>query len=95
LLVASICNAIFLIVSMTALQLRVPDAMRGRVMGIHGITFSMAMLGGLLGGEIAELSNVRVALFAGAALMAVAVAVVTLTQRELRDLRNDATALAA
>lgn len=93
LLLASICNAIFLIVSMTALQLRVPDAMRGRVMGIHGITFSMAMLGGLLGGEIAELSSVRVALFSGAALMAVAVAVVTLTQRELRDLRNDATSV--
>ncbi len=95
LLVASICNAIFLIVSMTTLQLRVPDAMRGRVMGIHGITFSMAMLGGLLGGEIAELSNVRVALFSGAALMAVVVAAVALTQRELRELRNDAAAVAA
>ncbi|MBM4416058.1 MAG: MFS transporter [Chloroflexi bacterium] len=94
LLLASICNAVFLIVSMTALQLRVPDAVRGRVMGIHSITFSMAMLGGLLGGEVAELSSVRVALLSGAALMAAVVAVVTLTERELRALRNDASALA-
>jgi MFS family permease len=87
LLLASICNAIFLIVSMTALQLRVPDDMRGRVMGIHSITFSMAILGGLLGGQVAELTSVRIALASGAGLMFAVVTLVALTQRELRDLR--------
>jgi predicted MFS family arabinose efflux permease len=43
----SMFNSMYLISSMTVLQLRVPDALRGRVMGIHGITFSLIPLGAL------------------------------------------------
>ena len=46
--------SVFLIFSTTALQLEVPDALRGRVMGIHGITYSMMPLGALLAGALAE-----------------------------------------
>ncbi|MEM7255633.1 MAG: MFS transporter [Pseudomonadota bacterium] len=47
-------SAIYLVTSMTTLQLVVPDALRGRVMSVHGITFSLIPLGALLGGAIAE-----------------------------------------
>ena len=43
---AGVTNSIFLITSMTVMQLRVPEELRGRVMGIHAITFSLISLGG-------------------------------------------------
>ena len=38
---------------MTALQASVPDQLRGRVMGIHSITYSLMPLGGLFLGALA------------------------------------------
>ena len=38
---------------MTSLQMMVPDHMRGRIMGLHGISWSIMPLGGLLMGAIA------------------------------------------
>ena len=54
---ASMCTAMFLVSSMTVMQLAVPDRLRGRVMGIHGICFSLIPLGGLLGGAIANATS--------------------------------------
>jgi MFS family permease len=86
LFLASICNSMFTISSMTALQMRVPDMLRGRVMGIHGITFSMMPLGGLIGGAIASVYNVSVSIALGGFLMLAFIALVTLTQREVVEL---------
>ena len=86
LFLASVCNSMFTISSMTALQMRVPDALRGRVMGIHGITFSMMPLGGLIGAAIAAFSDVRVAVGLGGLVMLVVVAVVAITQKEVAHL---------
>ncbi len=83
---ASLANSIFQISSMTALQVRVPDHMRGRVMGIHAITFSMLALGSLLGGLIANLADVRVAIASGALIMTGVVVFVWFTQDEIRNL---------
>ena len=47
-------TSVFLIFSTTALQAAVPDALRGRVMGIHGITYSLMPLGALLIGALAK-----------------------------------------
>ncbi len=47
-------GAAFLVSSMTVLQLIVPDALRGRVMGIHSITFSLIPFGGLMMGALAS-----------------------------------------
>jgi MFS family permease len=83
---ASFFNAVFLISSMTALQLQVPDSLRGRVMGIHSITFSLIPLGGLLGGGVATLTDERWAV-AGSALALTAILVfVAVTQRHIREL---------
>lgn len=46
--------SVFLVGSMTAMQLTVPDALRGRVMGFHTIGFSLTPLGGLLLGGLTE-----------------------------------------
>lgn len=86
LFMAALANSVFSISIMTALQLRVPDHLRGRVMGIHTITFSLIPLGGLLGGAIAEVTNVRIALAVSAIALALIVVAVGATQREVRDL---------
>ena len=86
LFLASIGNSVFTINSLTALQMRVPDALRGRVMGIHGIAFSMMPLGGLIGGIVASFTDVSVSIALGGAVMLVPLAFVALTQREIVEL---------
>ena len=68
LFIMGLFSSFYLITSMSVLQLRVPDRLRGRVMGIHGITFSLIPLGGLLGGAVAELYDERVAIGLGAVI---------------------------
>jgi len=62
----AVVSSMYLITSMTVLQLHVPDELRGRVMGIHSITYSLMPLGGLLGGTIASVSSPPTAVAAGA-----------------------------
>jgi len=81
-----VCNSVFLITSMTALQLRLPDALRGRVMGIHGITFSLIPLGGLFGGAVAEMASPPAAVATGASVVLAAVLWVAVREREVRSL---------
>ncbi len=71
---------------MTVLQLNVPDALRGRVMGIHGINFSLIQLGGILGGGIAATLGAPAAVFTGAAIISLAVLTITLTPPTMRTL---------
>ncbi len=61
----------FLVSSMTAMQLRVPDDMRGRVMGIHTITYSLMPLGALLMGWLATDLGAPGAVAAGAVVFLV------------------------
>jgi len=83
---AGVFNTMFLITSMTVLQLRVPDELRGRVMGIHGITFSLIPLGGLFSGAIATAIGIRYSVAISAAILIVIVLAVAATQREIRTL---------
>ena len=78
LFIMGLFSSFYLITSMSVLQLRVPDRLRGRVMGMHGITFSLIPLGGLLGGAVAEVYDERVAIGLGAfILMAIVLGVFT------------------
>jgi MFS family permease len=74
---------------MTVLQLRVPVELRGRVMGIYGMTFSLIPIGGLLSGGIAQLVNASFAVAVSAGVMLVIVVLVTTTQPVLRQLRAE------
>ena len=88
LFVAGGANTIFFVVAMTVLQLRVPEQMRGRVMGIYTITFSFIPLGGVMGGLIASVYDERVAVAIGAAILASIFVFVGITQPIIRNLNG-------
>ena len=81
---SSVCASIFMISSMTVMQLEVPDALRGRVMGIHSITYSLMPLGGLLLGAIANATNVVAAVVFGASAYLAIVLAVAATRPSIR-----------
>lgn len=82
----AVFSSVFLIASMTVLQLRVPDELRGRVMGVHGITFSLIALGGLFSGVVASAFTPAIAVTAGASIIVIVTGLVVLTQPEVRNL---------
>ena len=59
-------SSVFLVSSMTVLQIKVPDAFRGRVMGIHSISFGMMTMGGLSAGVLASQFSAPLAVIIGA-----------------------------
>lgn len=69
----SLFASVFMVSSMTVMQLRVPDALRGRVMGIHTMAFSLAPLGGLLLGALAERLGATPAVWIGSGIYLAAV----------------------
>ncbi len=84
-LVAASASA-FMIISMTVLQLEVPDALRGRVMGIHTIGYSLAPLGGLFLGGLADSLGASWAVITGSAIYLIAIVATTLMKSEIRNL---------
>lgn len=88
-MIAAVFNSVFLITSMTVLQLRVPTEFRGRVMGIHSMTFSFIAIGGLFAGGIAQLVNASFAVGLSALVLFSSVVFVTGTQRVVTRLRNE------
>lgn len=88
LFIGGLANTIFFVVAMTTLQLRVPEGMRGRVMGIYTITFSFIPLGGVMGGYVASVYDERVAVAIGAAILATIFIIVGITQPTIRNLNG-------
>ena len=76
-------TSVFLILSTTAMQAKVPDRLRGRVMGIHGITYSLMPLGGLLLGAMASSLGAPVALLVSLGLFLLVLAAVGYTQPQI------------
>jgi predicted MFS family arabinose efflux permease len=87
---SSVCASVFMISSMTVMQLEVPDALRGRVMGIHSITYSLMPLGGLLLGAIAHDTTVVTAVVFGASAFLVITLVVAATRPSIRAIDGNA-----
>ena len=83
---AAMCVSMFIVTSMTLMQLAVPDGLRGRVMGLYSICFSLIPLGGLLGGVVAAMTSPPFAGALNAGVLAAVVAIVALTQPALRRL---------
>ena len=92
-MLAAICMSMYFVTSMTLIQLAVPDAFRGRVMGIYSICFSLVPLGGLLGGVVAAATSPPFAAALNAGVLAAVVVVVALTQPSLRRLDGGGTAM--
>ena len=82
-ILASALSSVFLVSSMTVLQVKVPDAFRGRVMGIHSITFSMISLGGLAAGVLAAYFSAPIAVVIGALIVISSVTLVKFKYSEI------------
>ena len=69
-------NQIYMVSIQTTLQMRVPDELRGRVMGVYGMTYNIGPLGGMQAGAVASLAGAPVAVaIGGAAIIAFALGV--------------------
>ncbi len=78
----------YLIISMTVMQLIVPDELRGRVMGIHTISYSLVPLGGLFLGALAESVGAAWAIWTGAGIYLLAIASTALLKPQVRNLNG-------
>ena len=86
LMIGSSLSSMYMIASMTVLQMNVPDQLRGRVMGIHGITYSLMPLGGLFAGWIATLTSPPIAIFVAIAMYLIIILWIAMRQTEVRNL---------
>ena len=82
-------NGLFNISSIVAVQLRVPEDIRGRVMGVFAISQSVGILGGLWTGTIATVLGLRAGMMVGPLVMLVMIALILTTQRKVRNLHED------
>ena len=79
----------FNISALVAVQLRVPDAIRGRVMGVFAISQSIGLLGGLWTGALAAAIGLRAGMMVGPVVLLVLIFTVFATQRKVRELHED------
>ena len=86
LFIGGACNTIFFVIGMTVLQVRVPENIRGRVMGIYTITFSLIPLGGLMSGIIANIFDITVAVLVGSVILGIIFIFIFVTQPIFRNL---------
>lgn len=63
-------NQVYMTAINTVLQLNLPDQLRGRVLGLYGLTWSLVPLGGTIGGTVAELTGAPAAVALGGCLVA-------------------------
>ncbi len=84
---AAFFSAIFLITSMTTMQLSVPDQLRGRVMGIHTMCYSLLPLGGLFLGSLTEWTSALLAVSIGSGIYVAALLSILIGKSSLRRLR--------
>lgn len=89
----SVFASVFMIGSMTVLQLTVPDELRGRVMGIHTMGYSLIPLGGLFLGVLAESAGAPQAVIIGSGIFLLGIAGIGFATGSIRSL--DGTILGA
>lgn len=85
----------FMISSMTVMQMNVPDALRGRVMGIHSITYSLMSLGALVLGALADATSPSLAVSVGVSVYLGTIVLIALTQPLVRRIDGEELTLAA
>ncbi len=87
--IAHFGNGLFNISSLVAVQLRVPEEIRGRVMGVFAISQSVGILGGLWTGTLASIMDIRAGMMVGPTIMLVLILTIFVTQRKVRKLHED------
>lgn len=68
--VLGLSNQLYLVSINTILQVRLPDALRGRVLGLYGLTWDLMPVGGAVAGVIAEYAGAPVAVALGGFMVA-------------------------
>lgn len=86
LFVGAFFSSVYLNLGMTTLQLLVPDALRGRVMGVWGLTWFLTSAGGFAAASVAELLGAPFAVALGALSVSAFAVIVYLAFSELRTL---------
>jgi MFS family permease len=81
-------SMIYMITVQTTLQLRVPDELRGRVMGVYGMTYSVGPLGALQAGFIADQVSPPAALVIGGCAIIVFALGIAYSNRSVRTLQS-------
>ena len=79
-------SSIFMICSMSILHLNVPDKLRGRVMGIHTITFSLMSVGALILGLLAEFFGSSIAVMSTSTLLIIINLYIFISKKEIRNI---------
>ena len=80
--VAHLGNGLFMMGSRTAIQVRMEDPVRGRVMGIVAILGSLFVLGGLFTGSMATVFGVQAGMLTGP-LIVISAALIMLATRPM------------
>ena len=83
---AGVSASMYMITIMSTLQLMVPNELRGRVMGIYGMTWSLLPVGAMQAGAIAEFTSAPVAVAVGGAAVIAFAVVMGLGNRQVRTL---------
>lgn len=79
-------NSLYLVGGLSTIQQLVPEQLRGRVMGLYGITWSLAPLGMTQGGMIAQYIGAPWAVALGAMVMIVVSGLLYVLSPDLRNL---------
>ena len=83
---AGMSTSIYMITIMSTLQLMVPNELRGRVMGIYGMTWSLLPVGAMQAGAIAEYTSAPLAVAVGGTAVIFFAIVMGLSIRQVRTL---------
>ena len=88
LFLVGVSNSLYLVGGMSVMQQLVPDRLRGRVMGMYAMTWSLAPLGMTQAGFVAHYFGASVAVAAGAVVILGVAVLMFLNSTELRSLRG-------
>lgn len=83
---ASFCNSLYMTNVLTLLQTLVPDELRGRVMGIYSLTWSLMPLGGMQAGLVANFVGAPHAVAIGAVVILGFAVFITASSKRIRGL---------
>lgn len=83
---AGASTSTYMITVMSTLQVLVPNELRGRVMGLYGMTWSLLPLGGMQAGAVAEYTSAPFAIGLGGTVVILFALCMMLANRQVRNL---------
>lgn len=86
LFLAGLFCQLYMTTIITTLQLTVADEVKGRVLGLFGLTYSLIPLGGTISGAITQLASAPIAVSSGGFLVAAMALLVAVKVPRVRDL---------